>query len=167
MHLFTSFPFHLILVATSSSVGRSTKISHSSSAIVFSLGGWKLAWRLQMCVCVHANWLKGGVAMGVTYCKKVLIFHMDLQTCTRCSGKVCHEAKDSWLTVRATGKKGGVAVGVAGNTKMHNFWMDSSSKAKLCRNTHTHTHILTGHGLSCSTLSSTPFYNSSNVCRRL
>ncbi len=44
---------------------------------------------------VHANWLKGGIAMGVVYCKKVQNFQMDSQTCTRFSGKVGHEPKDS------------------------------------------------------------------------
>ncbi len=48
-----------------------------------------------VCVCVHANWLKGDVAMGVAYCKKVQHIQMDSQTCTRFSGKVVHEPKDS------------------------------------------------------------------------
>ncbi len=45
-------------------------------------------------VCVHANWPKGGVVMGVAYCKNVQNFQMDSQTCTRFSGKVGHEPKD-------------------------------------------------------------------------
>ncbi len=49
---------------------------------------------VKVCVCVHVNWLKGGVAVGVD-CKKVHNFQMDSQTCTKFSGKVGHELKDS------------------------------------------------------------------------
>ncbi len=44
---------------------------------------------------------------------------MDSQTCTRFSGKVGHEPKDSWLTIWANWQKGGMAVGVACNKKAH------------------------------------------------
>ncbi len=37
---------------------------------------------LKVCVCVPANWLKGGLAMGVDYCKKAHNFQMDSLTCT-------------------------------------------------------------------------------------
>ncbi len=50
---------------------------------------------VKVCVCVHANRLKEGVALGVTYCKKVHNFQMDSQTWTRFSGTVGHEPKDS------------------------------------------------------------------------
>ncbi len=50
---------------------------------------------VKACICVHANWLKGGVVMGVAHCKKVHNFRMDLHTWTRFSGKVGHEPKDS------------------------------------------------------------------------
>ncbi len=50
---------------------------------------------LKVCVCVLANWLKGDVAMGAAHGKNVQNFHMDSQTCTRFSGKVGHEPKDS------------------------------------------------------------------------
>ncbi len=36
----------------------------------------------KMCVCVHASWLKGGVAVGGANCKKVHNFQIDSQTCT-------------------------------------------------------------------------------------
>ena len=35
-----------------------------------------------LCVHVHVNWLKGGVAMGVAYHKKVHNFDIDAQICT-------------------------------------------------------------------------------------
>ncbi len=61
-------------------VGWSTKISHSLVVTVFALGGRNLAWRSSVCVsvcvtacvCVYIKWLKGGVAMGVAYCKKAV-----------------------------------------------------------------------------------------------
>ncbi len=85
------------------SVSQSTKIPHSLAAAVFILGGWNLARRSRVwrCVCVHDNWLKGGMLMEVAYCKKVHNFQMDLQTCTRFSGK------DSRLTVWANWQKRG------------------------------------------------------------
>ncbi len=49
----------------------------------------------KVCACVHAYLQKGGVAMGVAYCKKVHNFQLDSQTCTRFSAKVGHEPKDS------------------------------------------------------------------------
>ncbi len=50
---------------------------------------------VKVCVCVHASCLKGGVTMGVVYGKKGHDFHMVSQTCTRFSGNVGHEPKDS------------------------------------------------------------------------
>ncbi len=50
---------------------------------------------VKVCVCVDANWLKGSVIMGVSYCDKAHNFRMDSQTCTRFSGKVGHEQQDS------------------------------------------------------------------------
>ncbi len=58
-------------------------------------------------VCVHASWLKGDMAMRVFYCKKMLNFKIDTQTCKRFIGKVGHEPKDSWLPVQADGQKRG------------------------------------------------------------
>ncbi len=46
---------------------------------------------VKVCICAHANWLKGGVVMGVAYCKNQHNFQMDSQTCARFSGKVGHE----------------------------------------------------------------------------
>ncbi len=48
-----------------------------------------------VCVCVHVNCRKGGVTMGVAYCKKVHNIQMDSQTCTGFIGKVAHESMDS------------------------------------------------------------------------
>ncbi len=50
---------------------------------------------VKVCVCVHANWLKEGIIMGVAYCKKVQSFQIDSQTCTRFGGKVGYEPKAS------------------------------------------------------------------------
>ncbi len=50
---------------------------------------------VRRCNCVDANKLKGGVAMGVAYCKNVHSFQMVLQTCTRFSGEVGHVPQDS------------------------------------------------------------------------
>ncbi len=71
------------------------------------LGGWNLALRSSVFVCVHPSWLKGGVVTGVDYCKKAHNFQTDSQTCTRFSGQVGHEPKDSWLIVRTDWQKGG------------------------------------------------------------
>ncbi len=55
--------------------------------------------RVRVCacvsVCVQEYWLKGGVAMGVTYCKKVHNFQVYPQTCGRFSGTIDYEPKDS------------------------------------------------------------------------
>ncbi len=51
--------------------------------------------RVKVCVYVHANLLKGGVAMEAARFKRVHNFQMDSQTCTRYSGKVGYEPKDS------------------------------------------------------------------------
>ncbi len=61
---------------------------------------------LKVCVCVHANWLEGGI-LRVTFCEKERHFRMDSQPCTRFSGKTGHEPKDSQLTVRANRIKRG------------------------------------------------------------
>ncbi len=42
----------------------------------------------------YANWIRGGMEMGVAYCK-THNFLIDSQTCTRFSGKVGHESKNS------------------------------------------------------------------------
>ncbi len=50
----------------------------------------------QVCVCVYsflAHLLKGGVIVGVAYCKKVQNFQMDSQTRKRLS--IGHEPKDN------------------------------------------------------------------------
>lgn len=38
---------------------------------------------VKMCNYVHANWLKGGTAVGGAYCEMVHNFHMDLQKDSR------------------------------------------------------------------------------------
>ncbi len=76
---------------------------------------------VNVCVCVHTSWLKGGVVIGVGCCKKAQNIQMDSQICTRFSGKVGHEPKDNCFTVQAKWQKGGVSVGVACNRKVHNF----------------------------------------------
>ena len=50
---------------------------------------------VKLCVRVHVNWLKGGVAMGVDDHKKVHNFDIDSQICTRCCGKVDHDPNNS------------------------------------------------------------------------
>ncbi len=55
---------------------------------------------VEVCVCVDANWLKGGMSLGVAYCKKAHIFLTDSQSWKKFTAKVGHEPKDSWLTVR-------------------------------------------------------------------
>ncbi len=60
---------------------------------------------VRVCACVHANCLKGGMAMGVAYCKSCIAFkwiHRLPQV-----PKVVHEPKDSWLCVWANRQKGG------------------------------------------------------------
>ncbi len=73
------------------------------SNTVYTLRVWNLTQRSNVCVwrCVFVFMPipKGGVAVGVAFCKKVHNFQMDSETCTRFSGKVGHEPKDSWLTV--------------------------------------------------------------------
>ncbi len=44
--------------------------------------------------------------MGVAYFKKAQSLQMDSQSCTRFSGQVGHERKNSWLTVQANLQKG-------------------------------------------------------------
>ncbi len=74
-----------------------------------------------MCEDVRTDWLKRGVAMGVACCKKAQSFQMDSQTCTRFSGKVGLEPKESSKTIQVNWQKGGVAVGVACNEKARIF----------------------------------------------
>ncbi len=68
---------------------------------------------VKLCVCVHASWLKGGVAVGVTHCKKALNFQMDSQTCTRFIAKADHVQKDSCLGQLAIRRAVGVASVIA------------------------------------------------------
>ncbi len=46
----------------------------------------------------------------MAYCKKAHNFHMDSHTCTKFSGNVGQEPKDSLLTVGTTGKLGHVTL---------------------------------------------------------
>ncbi len=92
---------------------------------------------VKVCVCVNANWLNGGVAMGVARRKKAHNFQMDSQDLVV---KVGHETEDSWLTGRANWQKGGVAA--ICNKKAHDLLADSCNMAKLCRNTHTHSLVM-------------------------
>ncbi len=101
------------LAATRSSIvalllGRSTKIPHSFVSAVFSPRRWGVCVFEGACLgsCLL---VKGGVAMWVAYCKKAHSFQMSPQTYTQFSGKVGHELKDSWLTVRVNWQKEGVA----------------------------------------------------------
>ncbi len=89
-----------------------------------------------LCSCFLA---KGAVAMGLAYCKHD--FQINLQTCTRFSGKVVYEPKDSWWTVWPNQEKGGVGVGVACNIKARNFLTDLCNMVKFCTNTQTHPFI--------------------------
>ncbi len=48
-----------------------------------------------LCVCVCVFTPVAGVVMGVAFCQKVHNFQMDSQICTKFSGKVDYEPKDS------------------------------------------------------------------------
>ncbi len=88
---------------------------------------------------------------------------MDSQTCTRFSGKVGHEPKDSWLTVRANWQKGAWQwEWPVTKRQVTSKWIHVTWPNFVETNTHTNTHtILTGHCLP------RPFHNFSPVCRRL
>ncbi len=88
-------------------------------------------------VCVHANRLEGGVAMGVACCKKVqniqMIHRQDLVKRLLMSQRTADQL------FRTAGKKGAWQWEWPETKKVHSFQMDSCNMAKLCRNTHSHT----------------------------
>ncbi len=69
---------------------------------------------LSLCSC---QWLKGGVVMGVAYCKKVHNFGFTESYKIYCKGW----SRAKGQLINCLSKKGGVAVGVACNKKAHNL----------------------------------------------
>ncbi len=87
------------------SVGWFTLIPRNLAATIFLLGGGgQVCVCVCVCVCVwafvHANWPKGGMAVGVTYCKWTHNYQMDSQTCTRFGGKVVWTKIGSRIVLR-------------------------------------------------------------------
>ncbi len=114
-------------------VSRLREIPHSLLATVIALGGWILAVRSSVCVCVcvwRRVWRCVFVIMPV--CQKGA-WQLEWPIAKRCitsnwihrfaqdSVIMTHEPKGSWLTIQINWQKGGVAMGVVCIKKVHYF----------------------------------------------